>query len=619
MILLRLAFLVVTAAGVAAVLFQWNMAVGFNALDARWWTWLFKAIKATGGNLPRELTYPLWWTGAAMVSAWAVMIFIAQRPSTRTVGGGTDARNTHGSSRWATWRDVVKSGLVDKHGAVVGGFKRAWKTVMLLHDGPEHILAFAPTRSGKGVALVITTLLTWLQSVLVLDIKGENYALTAGWRKLIGQRVIKFDPSNIDGSARYNPLAEIRAGTDHEMADCQNIASIIIDPDAKGLKDYFLAAGWEWLSAVILHVVYRVQRDDGRTATLADVHEFMSIGEDDGDDELSNADDNFDRLLDDMMRFEHGRESVNRAVRRAAAQMHKKAPNERSGVHSSANVQLALYSDPIVARNISECDFRIADLMNGEQPTSLYIVIPPSEIQRMRPLIRIILNQFLTRLTSHMEFEGGATKKHYKHKLLLMLDEFTSIGKLEIFEKALAYMAGYGLKAFIIVQDTIQLQKEYGRDESITSNCHVRIAYAPNKTETAEVLSKMTGKTTLQQRKRSKSYGKGGSVSDSVSEVARPLMTADECMSMPGIRKGPFGRVKPGDMLIFVAGHRPIYGRQILYFQDKVLKKRAAIPAPGAESPAIDAGDPSPASAHTPVVEPLSYEAVLSQVEKAET
>src|SRR3546814_142803 len=172
--------------------------------------------------------------------------------------------------------------------------------------------------------------------------------------------------------------------------------------------------------------------------------------------------------------------------------------------------------------------------MQAEQLASLYIVIPPSDIKRLRPLIRILLNQFLTRLTAEMDFEGGRSVKHYKHRLLLMLDEFTSVGKLEIFEGSLAYMAGYGLKAFIIVQDLTQLQKCYGKEESITSNCHIRIAFAPNKIETARVLSDMSGKTTLIQRKRSQSRQPGqlsGNVSDSIAEVARPLMTADECMS----------------------------------------------------------------------------------------
>lgn len=615
MILHRFALLLSVVIAIAAILLQWNLALGFNAADPRWWTWLVKTIYATGG-LPRELTHPLWWTGAGLAIVWGTLVFFAMRPSSRTLGDGADARNTHGSARWAIWRDVVRSGLLAKHGAVVGGFKRRFGVRLLRHDGPEHIMAFAPTRSGKGVALVIPTLLSWLESVLVLDIKGENYAITAGWRKLIGQRVLRFDPSNIKNKIRYNPLAEVRIGTDHEIADCQNIASMVIDPDGKGLKDFWMQSAWEWLSAALLHVLYRIQRDDGRTATLADVHAFMSVGDDSDDDgEISKGDEGFDRLLDDMARFDHGRNSVNAEVRRTASRMLKRASNERSGVHSSATVQLALYSDPIVAANTSACDFRIADLMNGDKPTSLYIVIPPSDIQRMRPLIRILLNQFLTRLTSEMEFENGATKKNYKHRLLLMLDEFTSIGKLEIFEKSLAFMAGYGLKAFIIIQDIVQLQKEYGKEEAITSNCQVRIAYAPNNVETAKYLEALSGKTTLIQMKRSRSHGGGrggGSVSDSISEVARPLMTADETMTMPGIHKGWFGRVLPGDMLIYISGNHAIYGRQVLYFQDKTFAKRAAIPAP--DNASIEAAPVTPSP--LPFAS-LSYEAALNQVEKA--
>ena len=354
--------------------------------------------------------------------------------------------------------------------------------------------------------------------------------------------------------------------------------------------------------------------NEGRDATLADVHQFMSTGHDgellqegEGDPDIETLDsditagdildgdrsdgdkpDGFDILCDAMIGFDHKRPSVDQEITRAAGSMKKKALNERSGVHSSAKVALALYSDPIVSRNISECDFRIADLMNGITPTSLYIVIPPSDIDRLKPLIRIIMNQILTRLTSEMVFEGGSSVQHYKHRLLLMLDEFTSIGKLEIFERALAFMAGYGLKAFIIVQDLTQLQKVYGRDEAITSNCHVRIAYAPNRIETAKLLSDMSGKTTIVQQKksRSKTTGKSGAnISTSIQETARPLLTPDECMALPGLQTIPrrFGSgktVRPGQMLIFTAGHPPIYGTQFLYFQDQDMQARAKIPTP---------------------------------------
>ncbi len=582
MLMHRLIFALLLVLFAGGVLSLWYMAVGFNAFDPRWWAWLVQVITQTDG-LPDALLHPLYGCAAAFLVSMGIAAFTVNRSGTRNVSGGVAVSDTHGSARWARWRDVKRAGLVRKTGVVVGGFKRPVGTRPLRHDGPEHVMCFAPTRSGKGVGLVLPTLLSWRESALVLDIKGENYALSAGWRASVGQRVLRFDPAAATGSARYNPLAEVRIGSDHEIADCQNIASMIIDPDGKGLKDFWMQSGWEWLAGAILHVLYRQVRGDGGTATLADVHEFMSVGDESGDDGIASGDEGFDHLLEDMAGFDHGRGSVNAEIRRAAGRMLKRASAERSGVHSSATVQLALYSDPIVARNTSRCDFRIADLMNAEQPASLYIIIPPSDIGRLKPLIRILMNQFLTRLTAEMAFEGGATKKHYKHRLLLMLDEFTAIGKLEIFEKALAFMAGYGLKAFIIVQDLTQLQKEYGREESITSNCHVRIAYAPNKIETAKHLSEMTGKTTIIQHKRSRSRSRtGASVSESTSEVGRALMTADECMSIPGIRAGVGGRIIPGDMLVFVAGNSPVYGRQVLYFQNKTLNDRAALPAPGA-------------------------------------
>ena len=588
MIVQRAALALIFVFSVAIVLVQWNMAVGFDAFDFRWWIWLGKTLVATGG-LPNGLIYPVWWTGGGGFIAMAVATFMFNRPRSKTLHGGADARNTHGSAHWASRRDLRISGLTGSKGVVVGGFKGTLRTRTLSHNGPEHILCFAPTRSGKGVSLVVPTLLSWTESMLVLDIKGENFALSAGWREKMGQRVLRFDPAALTGSVRYNPLAEVRLGTDYEIADCQNIASMIIDPDGKGLKDFWMQSAWEWLSAAILHQLYRIQREDKRIATLADANEFMSVGHEENDNKkddkkeektTSNSDDeSFNRLLGDMARFDHGRDTVNAEIRRCAGRMLKRAAAERSGVHSSASVQLALYSDPIVAANTSVSDFRIKDLMNGENPTSLYIVIPPSDIARLRPLVRILMNQFLTRLMADMEFEGGAQKRHYRHRLLLMLDEFTSIGKLEIFEKALAFMAGYGLKAYIIVQDLTQLQKEYGREESISSNCHIRIAFAPNKIETARLLSDLTGKTTLMQVKRSRSLNPGGgsNVSDTISEVARPLMTPDETMSMPGLRKGRFGRVIAGDMLIFVAGHPTIYGRQKLYFQSREFRRRASL------------------------------------------
>ena len=180
-------------------------------------------------------------------------------------------------------------------------------------------------------------------------------------------------------------------------------------------------------------------------------------------------------------------------VAQAAREMLNKSDNELSGVFSTAMACLGLYRDPVVARNTAESDFRIADLMNADAPVSLYLVVPPSDLARTRPIVRLMLNQIGRRLTESMQV--GA-KTAYRHRLLLLLDEFPSLGRLEFFETALAFIAGYGLKAVLIAQSLNQLEKAYGPNNSILDNCHVRLAYAANDDRTARRISDLLGQAT---------------------------------------------------------------------------------------------------------------------------
>ena len=131
---------------------------------------------------------------------------------------------TYGSARWANQPDIRGAGLAGADGVILGRFEGQY----LRHDGPEHVLCFAPTRSGKGVGLVVPTLLTWPGSCIVHDIKGENWTLTSGFRAQHG-RVLLFDPTN-SGSAAYNPLLEVRRG-EWEVRDVQNVADVLVDPE----------------------------------------------------------------------------------------------------------------------------------------------------------------------------------------------------------------------------------------------------------------------------------------------------------------------------------------------------------------------------------------------------
>ncbi len=254
---------------------------------------------------------------------------------------------------------------------------------------------------------------------------------------------------------------------------------------------------------------------------------------------------------------------------------------------STAKTALTLYSDPLVAQNTSASDFTIADLVNFERPISLYLVVPPSDKIRLRPLIRLIFTMIVHRLTEKMIFEGAQQIRN-RHRLLLLIDEFPSLNRMEVFADALSYMAGYGLKAYLITQDIRQIVDAYGNNESIVSNCHVRIAFAHNQVETAELLSRMTGRQTVQKA----SYNFSGSrfspvmghMNASVDYVERPLMTPDEVLRLKPPQKEAAGNtekiVAPGQMLIFVSGTYPILGTQMLYFLDPVLTTRASVQPP---------------------------------------
>ncbi len=506
----------------------------------------------------------------------------------------------HGSAHWAEREEIEKAGLLpkgktDDYTCYVGGWRdpKTGRLRYLTHSGPEHILALAPTRSGKGVGLVIPTLLAWKGSTVVHDIKGENYALTAGYRESLGQRILRFSPTEKGTSCRFNPLNEIRIRTDHENADAQNIATMIVDPDGKGLNDHWAKTGFALLTGVILHVLYAREYPEKSLRTVASILSDPNL-------------DNVDEIFQDMKTYVHdpegkmgwtdnkGRKTKTHPTVAASAQeMLNKAENEKSGVISTAMSFLALYRDPVVAENTAVSDFTIKSLMGdakGEKipPTSLYLVVPPSDKDRLKPLIRLILNQIVRRLTEDMEFKDGRSVAGYQHRLLLMIDEFPSLGKLDIFAEALAFIAGYGLKAYLITQDVSQLYAAYGRDESIVSNCHVRIAYAPNKVETAEWLSKMLGQTTITLGTYSTSlaggalpYQSGGG--GGINYQARPLLTTDEVMRLQGPLKNEKGEiVQAGAMITTVAGFAPVYGEQILYFLDPVFSKRAKIPAKNA-------------------------------------
>ena len=230
---------------------------------------------------------------------------------------------------------------------------------------------------------------------------------------------------------------------------------------------------------------------------------------------------------------------------------------------------LGLYRDPVVARVTRRCDWRISDFVDNQSPTTLYLVVPPSDISRTKPLIRLVLNQIGRRLTEELDPEGR------KQRLLLLLDEFPALGRLDFFELALAFMAGYGLKSFLIAQSLNQIEKAYGPNHAILDNCHVRVAFATNDERTARRVSDALGMAT--ELRAMKNYAGHrlspwlGHLMVSRQETARPLLTAGEVMQLP-----------PTDELVFVSGVPPIRAKKARYYEDRRLAARI-LPPPSLE------------------------------------
>nr|WP_245285199.1 IncP-type conjugal transfer protein TraG [Bradyrhizobium sp. WSM3983] len=382
---------------------------------------------------------------------------------------------TYGSARWATPKEIKTAGLFASRGVFLGRLENNY----LRHDGPEHVMCFAPTRSGKGVGLVLPTLLSWTSSAVVHDIKGENWELTSGWRSTFSHCLL-FNPTD-SRSARYNPLLEVRKGA-AEVRDVQNIADILVDPEgALERRTHWEKTSHSLLVGVILHVLYAEEHK-----TLTRVTEIMA-----------DPAQSFEKTLRIMLATNHlGTEAepkVHPVVAATARELLNKSENERSGVLSTAVSFLGLYRDPVVSRNTESCDWRIADLVSADKPVTLYLVVPLSDISRTKPLIRLILNQIGRRLTETLNTKTG-DRRH--RQLLMMLDEFPALGRLDFFESALAFMAGYGIRAYLIAQSLNQIAKAYGENNAILDNCHVRIAFAANDERTAKRISDALGTAT---------------------------------------------------------------------------------------------------------------------------
>ena len=451
---------------------------------------------------------------------------------------------SHGSARWATREELSDSGLLAStkaaRGVVLG---RDEQGKLLVHNGKEHVFCFAPTRSGKGVGLVVPTLLTWTGSVLVLDVKGENWALTSGWRAMFSH-ALYFNPTD-ERSVHFNPLLEIRKGAG-EVRDVRNVVEILCDPDGRSTgNDFWTESAKSLLTGLILHVLYA--EDD---KSLAGVLSF-----------LRDPDREQEEMFEHMLSTRHLGDRPHPVVAQAARSLLNAAEKTRSGIVVTAERFLNLFEDPILAETTRTSDFRLRDLQYADHPVSLYLVVPPSDMLRLRPLLRLMLIQLGSALTEELD----AGDDH--HRLLLLLDEFPVLGRLDWFETALAYIAGYDIKAYLIAQDLNQIEKAYGPNNAILGNTHIRIAFAANDDRTARRISDLLGQSTATKKTESLSGKRGAfhleNKSESAVEFARPLLTPGEVTQL-----------HPDRAIVMVAAQPPILAHKVRYYEEEHFKRR---------------------------------------------
>lgn len=462
-------------------------------------------------------------------------------------GGAIRASRKRG---WADLAEARRAGLLEEAGCVIGELRGR----LITTDDLRPTLVTGGTRSGKGRGHVLPSLLSWTGSALVHDPKGELWRETAGWRASFSHALF-LDPRS-PASARFNPLAEIGPGP-QAVAEVQRLVAILADPagvrDTEAIWD---KAASEILEAVILHVLHTAADADKNLVT---VRRLLA---------------DLDGTAETMLRAHHrkngrGEPECHPFIQVAAqgyAAMHDRF---RTSVQGTARGYLKWLSGEDVERTLSASDFRLGDLMCAEAPMSLYVRVAPADAAALRPLIRLMFYAASQALTVDEACDSAGRPK--RHRLLMMMDEFPLLGRIEFFTKSLRLLSGYGVKCMFAAQSLNDIAETYGVQNTILDNCHVYTAFAALDPLTQDRVSKLTGSVSEPRESVSRSADFAGSGRRSVtrSEQDRPLLE-------PGEIRG----LSDDEQLTFVAGHRPFRLRKVRYDQREPFRSRAALPPP---------------------------------------
>ena len=444
----------------------------------------------------------------------------------------------HGDAKWAGNSEIEKAGLRAKEGMLLGVDDEGYYVA----GGFQHTLLFAPTGSGKGVGFVIPNLLFWEHSCIVHDIKLENHGLTSGWRASVGHKCYVWAPADPDGITNcYNPIDWVSTKAGQMVDDVQKIASLILPK-----QEFWENEARSLFVGVVLYLI-------------ADPTKKSSFGEAVRTLRSDDVAYNLAVVLDTLGKQIHPVSYMNLAA------FLQKADKERSGVISTLNSALELWSNPLIDTATATSDFNIQKFK--QEKTTVYVGLTPDNLKRLQPLMQIFYQQATEFLSRKMP------TKDDPYGVMFILDEFPTLGKMDTFMSGIAYFRGYHVRLFLIVQDTQQLKGIYEESgmNSFLSNSTFRVTFAANNVDTANLISQLCGNKTVKQE--SYSRGKylfsmsGGNSNVNVSEVQRALLLPQEVISLPR-----------DEQILLIEATPPIKSKKIFYYKDSFFTKRLMKP-----------------------------------------
>ena len=493
---------------------------------------------------------------------------------------GKPKRELHGSARFANGTEIRRAGFLpnDKERTKLQKKKPSNPSILIgKHKGKfleffgnEFMFVAAPTRSGKGVAIVIPNLLHYPDSVMVLDVKNENWDLTAGFRAKY-QDVYLFSPNptpqivngeKIYRSHRYNPLDYISRDEFERMKDIGDIANIFFPANSgNDTSDYFNSQAQRLFTGLVLYMIETPERP----CTLA---ELMRIAE-------SPIPLNEWIVATIEQRKKDGKELSAECVQALMSYAGNPAENTRGGIDSTMKTPLIIFTDPVVASATSYSDFCLDEVRKKKM--TIYVGIQPNALPRFSKLLNIMFSQLLGINTQVLPEQDPSLK----HQCLVLLDEFTALGKIEIVQKSVAFMAGYNMRLMLIFQSKSQVEGVYGKEgaKDIFANMACQVEYTPTEQDQAEELSRKLGTETVKGKSVSRNRGKGGGGSVSTSDQSRALMLPQELKEMDAEKEIIFFRRTP-----------PIFCDKAFYYTSPDVfgkrMKRVEQPAQGLDIPA---------------------------------